>query len=175
MLNRFFAFLLLITCLPLLFTTSLLLLIIDGTPILFFQDRLGLNKTIFRIYKFRTMNDKGITSFGRILRRTGIDEIPQLINIIKGDMNFIGPRPLTEQDVKRLGWDGLFYEVRWNAKPGLSGLAQLSPRCHKKMSFFLDSYYARHRNLLLDLKLIIVSSLAIIIGKKRAKKIYFNR
>lgn len=160
---------------PVFLIVSIMIVLFDGTPVLFYQDRLGVNKIPFSIIKFRTMKNGQITSLGKILRKTGLDEIPQLINIIKGDMNFIGPRPLTYFDVERLNWGGIYYEKRWLVKPGLTGLAQLSPKCHKKMSFFLDRYYAENQSFMMDAKIFLVSSLALILGKEKAKKIYFKR
>ncbi len=116
------------------------------------------------------MKNGEITFIGSILRKTGIDEIPQLFNILKGDMNFIGPRPLTEFDVKRLQWDSDYYKPRWNVKPGLTGLAQLSPICHKKISYFYDQYYAKNKRLKLDMKILFASILIIFVGKESVKK-----
>ncbi len=108
---------------------------------------------------------------GRVLRKTGIDEIPQLINIIKGNITFIGPRPLNQFDVERLEWTTEYHSVRWHIKPGLTGLAQLSPICHKKMTLFWDRYYVAHQSLRLDLKIISASLLTLFIGKGRVKAI----
>ena len=80
------------------------------------------------------MDNNKITALGNFLRRTGIDEIPQLINILIGDMNFIGPRPLTKQDIIRLEWNTNFHDIRWGIKPGITGLSQLSPICNKRVS-----------------------------------------
>lgn len=122
---------------PVLLITALLVRIRLGSPILFTQERPGLDGKLFKLYKFRTMTDKRnengellsdeerLTSFGRKLRSTSLDELPELINIIKGDMALVGPRPLlaeymplyTKRQAKR-------HEVR----PGLTGLAQVSGR-----------------------------------------------
>ncbi len=115
------------------------------------------------------MKNGEITFLGRVLRRTGIDEIPQFINVLKGDMSIVGPRPLTKSDIIRLGWDSDYHMQRWNLKPGIVGLAQLSPVCHKKMSWFYDKTYILKHNFILDLK-IIFSCLAIpFVGKRRVK------
>src|SRR4051812_45218781 len=76
----------------------------DGWPVLFRQERLGRRRRPFTILKFRSMKDGRITRVGRVLRATGLDELPQFINILRGDMSAVGPRPLTESDVARLGW-----------------------------------------------------------------------
>lgn len=169
--SRFIALLLLIGALPLLILVGIVVLFIEQDKILFLQTRLGINKKTFIIYKLRTMKNNQITFLGRALRKTGIDEIPQLINIIKGDLNFIGPRPLTQFDIERLNWTSYFYSKRWNVKPGLTGLAQLSPICHKKMTLFWDQYYVNHKNIVLDIKIICASFLTLVIGKKRVKAV----
>jgi lipopolysaccharide/colanic/teichoic acid biosynthesis glycosyltransferase len=121
------------------------------------------------------MKNGKVFFFGKILRKTGIDELPQLFNIIKGEMNFIGPRPLTNHDIERLSWNSSYHEIRWDTKPGLTGLAQLSPICNKKMSFYLDKYYAENKSIELDFKILYVSFLTLFIGKNKAKKILFKR
>ena len=97
----------------------------DRGPILFLQERIGLREIPFLIYKFRTMRDGKVTRVGRILRRTGLDELAQLFNILLGDMNIVGPRPLTKFDIDRLGWNQYKFVKRFSVKPGLTGLAQV--------------------------------------------------
>lgn len=121
------------------------------------------------------MKDGEVTFVGRVLRRTGIDELPQLINILKGDMSFIGPRPLTLADIERLEWDSAYYEKRWELRPGIVGLAQLSPICHKKMSWYLDKYYIQEQSMLLDMKILFSSILIPFVGKSQMKKWMHNR
>lgn len=173
--QNFVALICLILLLPVFIIAAIVMLLSQGAPLLFLQERIGKDKIIFTVIKFRTMDNGQITSLGKILRRTGIDELPQLVNIIKGDMNFIGPRPLTSFDVNRLNWETSYYNVRWNVKPGLSGLGQLSPKCHKKMTFFLDKYYVINRSIALDLSIICTSFLTLFLGKAKVKKIYFKR
>ena len=124
----------------------------------------------FRIYKLRTMKNGKITLIGQVLRKTGIDEIPQLINVLKLEMSIVGPRPLTKKDIVRLEWDSEFYNKRWNMRPGIVGLAQLSPMCHKKMSWFYDHYYIAQNNFMMDIKIICASAVIPILGKKKVKK-----
>lgn len=121
------------------------------------------------------MLDGKITFFGKVLRKTGIDEIPQLINIVKGDMSFVGPRPLTKADIDRLQWNDPYYNKRWNLKPGIVGLAQLSPVCHKKMSWYLDKYYINEHTFGLDMKILTSSFLIPFVGKSQMKKWMHNR
>lgn len=148
----------------------LIILIAERKSAFFTQERLGKYKKPFTIYKFRTMTDQKITVIGKVLRKTGIDELPQLLNILIGQMSFVGPRPLTESDIIRLGWDRKYYEKRWSVNPGIVGLAQLTPVCHKKMSWFYDSLYLKNQSLFLDLKIIIAAALIPLVGKQRVKK-----
>jgi len=169
--NRLFAFILFLSLIPLLIIVSLCIVIFDKSLPIFIQNRVGLNRIEFKIYKFRSMKNQSPTVFGKIIRKTGIDELPQLLNIIKGNINFIGPRPLTQIDIKRLDWEGNYYDFRWRIKPGLTGLAQLSPICHKKMSLFLDKYYINNQSLFLNLKISFASIFILFLGKNRLKKI----
>lgn len=121
------------------------------------------------------MKNGEVSKLGAVLRRTGLDELPQLINIFKGEMNFIGPRPLTQYDIDRLAWNDEIYSSRWNARPGLTGMAQLSPVCDKRATMTLDRYYAKNKSALLDLKIIIYSFLALVAGKGLAQKNFFKR
>lgn len=140
MLSRFLAFLLLILLSPLFIIISILIIIIDGFPVFFVQKRTGKNSTYFNMYKFRTMKnnapnvatvlitepEKYISSIGKILRKFGLDELPNLINILKGEMGFVGPRPVLYKEHelinlrKEKGVDKLL--------PGLTGLAQINGR-----------------------------------------------
>lgn len=173
--QNFVALLCVIILLPVFILVIIVMLLLQGVPLFFLQERIGKDKDVFTVVKFRTMYKGKVTFLGKILRRTGIDELPQLVNIIKGDMNFIGPRPLTQYDVERLDWQDTYFDVRWEVKPGLSGLGQLSPVCHKKMSFFLDKYYVKNRSVDLDLRIISASFLTFFLGKEKVKKIYFKR
>lgn len=151
---------------PILLIVSLMIRISMGSPVIFKQERIGKNKRIFIIYKFRTMENEKITFLGRILRKLGIDELPQLVNIAKGQMNFVGPRPLTEFDINRLKWDNDFHKIRWRVKPGITGMAQLTNICNVKISWFFDKYYVLNRSFCLNLKVIIKSILIPLVGKK---------
>ena len=167
--NRVFAFLIFLISIPFLLVIAFLLVLIDNQNPLFFQERLGKGRVPFQLIKLRTMKDGRITVIGKILRKTGIDEIPQMINIIKGDMNFIGPRPLMQSDVIRLGWENERYDMRWGCKPGLTGLAQLSLMCHRRISFFYDVYYVNNRSFAMDIYIISMSCLVVFFGKDVVK------
>ncbi|MEO9533844.1 MAG: sugar transferase [Crocinitomicaceae bacterium] len=163
------ATILLALLLPFLLVVALLISMADFKSPLFIQKRVGLHKLSFKIVKFRTMNKGEITFIGKVLRKTGIDELPQLLNIIFMEMSFVGPRPLTQNDIERLEWTSDYYNQRWNVKPGIVGLAQLAPICHKKMSWFLDRYYIKHNNLLLDGRIFCSSLLIPFVGKAKVK------
>lgn len=169
------AFIAVLIVIPFMLLFCLLILIIDFQNPIFIQHRLGLKKRQFRIVKLRTMKNQKITFLGKVFRKTGIDELPQLINILKGDMSFVGPRPLTKADVERLNWTSEYYDLRWSKKPGIVGLAQLSPTCHRKMSWNLDKMYIAKGSLKLDAKIIFSSALIIFLGKKRIQNIFYNR
>ena len=141
-----------------------LIKLIDKDKMIFTQTRTGLNGKEFKILKFRTMKNGKVTKLGQVLRNTSIDEIPQFINVLKGDMSLVGPRP----------WVPGYYEnfnerqkTRVNVRPGLVGLAQVNGRkginIFKKIEF--DLYYVENLNLVLDLK-IILKSLKVIVAKE---------
>ena len=131
------AFLAIICLLPILLLIAILVRIKLGSPILFTQDRPGKDEKIFKLYKFRSMTDGmdengnplpdevRLTSFGKKLRSTSLDELPELINIIKGDMAIVGPRPLL---VKYLPWYTEEQRKRHSVRPGLTGYAQVNGR-----------------------------------------------
>ena len=142
--------------------------------LLYVQTRVGKNGKPFKIYKFRTMvknaekdgvkwadkNDSRITTFGRFLRRSRLDEIPQFINVLKGDMSIIGPRPERPYFVKELSRVIPFYETRHTIKPGLSGWAQVNSRYGSSIEDSLvklqyDLYYIKHRSFFLDINIIV--------------------
>jgi len=137
----------------------------DGGDIFFLQRRLGRFKRPFFIYKFRTMRDGKVTQIGRWLRRTGLDELPQFINIIKGEMSIVGPRALTFDDVVRLGWDRRYYIRRWHVKPGITGLGQLYAGRSARHSWLFDKTYLKQHCVLLDVKIVLLSFIMNLFGK----------
>jgi lipopolysaccharide/colanic/teichoic acid biosynthesis glycosyltransferase len=170
----------LISILGLVFCAALIPFILIGNGIgnrgkLFYtQERVGINGRLFQIYKFRTMvsnaesgkavfsntRDKRVTSFGKFLRKTRIDEFPQFLNILIGDMAVIGPRPERPFFVKEISTIMPFYEIRHIIKPGLSGWAQVNYSYGESIEDSIvklqyDLYYIKHRSIFLDINIMI--------------------
>jgi lipopolysaccharide/colanic/teichoic acid biosynthesis glycosyltransferase len=143
----------------------------DGWPVLFRQARLGRRRRPFTILKFRSMRDGRVTRVGRMLRATGLDELPQFINILRGEMSAVGPRPLTESDVIRLGWMAPRYDFRWRVPPGLTGLAQVTETRSGRQSLSLDRRYVARQSLSLDVCLVAVSVAINALGKRRVRRL----
>jgi len=141
-----------------------------GSPF-FTQARVGANRRTFRILKFRTMRDGVVTRVGHWLRRTGLDELPQFMNVCRGDMSVVGPRPLTPEDLARLGWSSSKYDWRFTVKPGITGLAQLAGGRNARHSTRLDRLYLRRNGAALDLQLVALSFLANVAGKKNVRRL----
>ena len=155
---------------PVLIVIPLLILLDDRGPIFFFQSRLGKNKRVFRVWKFRTMRDGKVTRVGKWLRATALDESLQFLLILCGKMSIVGPRPLTKDDVTRLGWDGAEHRKRWNVIPGITGLVQLYGGTSAAHSWELEQLYLANKSFLTDLKIICLSAVVNFCGKKRTKK-----
>lgn len=150
---------------PVMAVTALLVRIKLGTPVLFCQERPGLNGKVFTLYKFRTMTDKKdadgnllpdeerLTTFGKMLRSTSLDELPELINILKGDMSVVGPRPLL---VRYLPLYNEHQARRHEVRPGFTGYAQVNGRnsITWEEKFNLDVEYVDHVTFLGDWKII---------------------
>ena len=152
----------------------------DGPPIFYFQDRVGRGGRLFRVWKFRSMitdaerdgakqaraGDDRITSVGRWLRATALDELPQLWNIFRGDMSFVGPRALRPGEIEVRG-DGRHelleevpgFEARCAVRPGLTGVAQIyaSRDLPRRQKFRYDRVYITRQSLALDVRLIVLS------------------
>jgi exopolysaccharide biosynthesis polyprenyl glycosylphosphotransferase len=184
------SFLLLIFCSPLLIGVAILIKLTSKGPVFFSQDRLGFNKRIFKCYKFRTMvvgaernqaaleahnemdgaafkmkNDPRVTQFGRFLRRTSIDELPQLLNVLKGDISLVGPRPLPVRDYER--FDRYWYCRRLSVLPGITCTWQISGRSDISFEKWmeLDMEYIDHWSLLTDLKILLLTFVAVLKGR----------
>lgn len=171
LMQRLIAGILVLVLSPLLLLTLLFVWIIELERPVFIQERIGYEKEPFNVYKIRTMKSGKITLIGRILRKTGIDELPQLFNIVNGEMNFVGPRPLTHADIVRLNWNDPIHRVRWNVKPGITGKAQLVNVCDASVSWQCDLEYIESRSALNDLKIIWRSALVPFIGKDKTKQL----
>jgi lipopolysaccharide/colanic/teichoic acid biosynthesis glycosyltransferase len=150
------------------------ILLSDGWPILYCQTRVGRHGRVFHIYKFRSMirdaerhtgpvfsqrDDPRVTRVGRLMRKTAVDEIPQLINIIKGDLSWVGPRAARPEEVARYLREIPNYNLRHQVRPGLTGLAQVFGSDYDDISEKLayDLRYLRRRSLWLDLQLYVRS------------------
>lgn len=158
--------LIIVLLLPVFLVLVIWLLIANNGKVFFIQKRPGKNEKIFKILKFKTMNDKRdinglllsdaerLTKIGIFIRKTSLDEIPQLFNVIKGDMSLIGPRPLLPE---YLPLYNDFQKQRHNVKPGITGWAQVNGRNAISWSqkFEYDVWYVQNRSFILDLKIII--------------------
>jgi undecaprenyl phosphate N,N'-diacetylbacillosamine 1-phosphate transferase len=142
----------------------------DGGSPLFAQSRVGRERRPFTILKLRSMREQRVTRVGRWLRRTGIDELPQFVNVLRGDMSVVGPRPLTQQDVERLGWHDAPHEWRFAATPGITGLSQLLAGPTPRSARRLDRLYLQRQNLLLDLRIIALSFAVNVAGKRNVRR-----
>ncbi len=164
---------------------STLIAIFMGRPIFFLQERVGLNKKVFTIIKFRTMNKiknsnlnyvdtsmdlQRITVLGKFLRSTSLDELPEILNVLKRDMSLVGPRPLLKEYLELYSKRQL---QRHNVLPGITGLAQIRGRntIDWEKRFNLDLIYIKKHSVLFDLKIIIITFLHIFTRKNmRVKK-----
>ncbi len=152
---------------------ALLVRLTLGRPVLFRQQRPGLHGRPFELLKFRTMtggvdaagrglpDDQRLTAFGRRLRATSLDELPELINVIRGDMSLVGPRPLLMRYLDRYTTE---QARRHEVRPGVTGWAQVNGRnaISWEARFALDVWYVDHRSLWLDLKILAMTALAVL-------------
>jgi lipopolysaccharide/colanic/teichoic acid biosynthesis glycosyltransferase len=162
---KIIACILLVLCSPIFILVAVLIFIECGSSILFKQERIGKDHRTFTIYKFKTMVNEKITTIGKPIRKLGLDELPQLINVIIGDMSFVGPRPLTQFDIERLNWNKEEYSNRWSVKPGITGLAQLNTICSAELSMKQDLNYVREKNLFFDIRVLLRTLLVPFKGK----------
>jgi undecaprenyl phosphate N,N'-diacetylbacillosamine 1-phosphate transferase len=158
----------LVLLLPIIIAITFFLTIVNEGKPFFFQRRPGKNGKIFKIIKFKTMNDKKnpdgslmldaerLTIIGSIVRKTSLDEIPQLINVLKGEMSLIGPRPLLEEYLPLYDAE---QRKRHNVKPGITGWAQVNGRnaISWKEKFILDFWYVQNISFPLDCKIILLT------------------
>ena len=158
---------------PILLITAILIRIKLGSPIFFTQDRLGKDGKTFKMIKFRTMLDavdkwgeplpdeERLTPFGKILRSTSIDELPELINVFKGDMSLVGPRPLLVEYIKLYSKEQF---RRHEVRPGITGWAQVNGRNTLRWAekFKLDIYYVDNFNIFFDIKILFMTLIKVI-------------
>jgi len=172
----FVSLVILILFLPLFFIVGLLILFVDGYPIFFKQKRLGKNNKEFFIYKFRTMSSisddnsdkERITKLGGLLRNSSIDELPELLNVIKGNMSLVGPRPLLPEYLSLYSKRQL---MRHEVMPGITGLAQINGRNNIEWEekLELDCKYVENTSFLLDIK-ILLKTVVIVLKRKNISK-----
>ena len=189
-LDLLFSFFLIIFLIPLFLIIGIVIKLSSKDTIFYSQKRIGKENKTFTCYKFRTMhpqakyllkkillqnpnfknefenkrkitNDPRITNIGKFLRFTSLDELPQIYNVLKGDMSFIGPRPIVKSEIKKYGKN---FKKAFSVKPGISGIWQVSGR--NKLSYNkrieLDIFYSENRTLLLDIKIFIKTIIIIL-------------
>lgn len=159
---------------PVMAVTAAAIFLDDRGPILFRQVRIGRARRPFEILKFRTMRDGGVTRVGRLLRATGLDELPQFVNILRGDLSAVGPRPLTLADIIDFGWTTPDCDFRWSVHPGLVGPAQLVGPESRRYALRLDRRYVARHTLWLDVRLVSMAFLFNAVGKRRARRLLFR-
>ena len=152
---------------------ALAVLLADGRPVFFHQTRVGQGQRPFTVWKLRTMTtepdprDRTPTRLGAWLRQRGLDELPQLWNVLRGDMSLVGPRPLTPADATRLCAAHPPFAARFAVAPGLTGLAQVCLAQGPALTGQLDAAYVRTRSAALDLKLLLRTAWMNLVGKRR--------
>jgi exopolysaccharide biosynthesis polyprenyl glycosylphosphotransferase len=174
---------LLIITSPLFLIITIIIKISSRGPIFYVQERSGLDEKRFKLIKFRTMvnnaeengpqwaseNDPRVTRVGKILRKLRLDELPQLINVLKGDMSLIGPRPERDYFIRELKAKIPYYSLRFYVKPGITGWAQINYRygasledAIEKLAY--DIYYIKNMSLLLDISIILKTIRVVLLG-----------
>ena len=170
---------------PFMLLTAILVALESGFPVIYKQQRVGLNGKSFCIYKFRSMrkdaekggkavwasaNDSRITRIGAFIRNTRLDELPQIYNVLKGDMSFVGPRPERPEFVDELNQQLDYYRERHSVRPGLMGWAQLNypygasyEDAANKLKY--DLYYVKNHSFMLDVLIVVQSVEVVLLGK----------
>jgi lipopolysaccharide/colanic/teichoic acid biosynthesis glycosyltransferase len=149
---------------------SLAILCFSGRPVFFVQERIGKNGFPFRMIKFRSMTGAGeITAIGRLLRKYRIDELPQIWNVLRGEMSFIGPRPETPELTRKYTEKIPFYPYRYSILPGITGWAQVnygyaSVTSENRVKLGFDLYYVKRASLLLDVLIVLKTIKTILVG-----------
>ena len=172
----FGAFTALLVTAPVMVLAAISILVTMGRPVLFRQERPGLGDEIFILFKFRTMHDscdhagrllpeeKRITPLGRLLRRLSVDELPQLLNVLRGEMSLVGPRPLWP---RYLPYYTEREHLRHSVKPGITGWAQINGRNNLSWNdkLALDVWYVHHQSLFLDLRILFLTFIRTLQGR----------
>lgn len=173
---------LLLLLMPIFIVVALLIKIGSKGPLFFTQERLGLNGKVFKLYKFRSMTDvkrdalvqvhqntTEVTRIGKMIRRLKIDELPQLLNVLVGDMSLVGPRPCMEATKMDFNEDGY---KRLLVRPGLTGLAQVNGNIFLDwpQRWALDRKYVENVSLMLDIKIMLRTVLIVVLGEQWGKK-----
>ena len=173
--NISFSIITLVICMPFLIISSIFIYFYDKGPIFYIHERVGLNGKLFKLYKLRSMiiesekdgakwstgaSDSRITPIGRIIRKLHIDEVPQMINIMKGDISLVGPRPERPEFVEMLNKEIPYYSFRHVIRPGFTGWAQIKYKYANtvdgsKEKFEYDLYYIKNKNIFLDFGIIL--------------------
>ena len=186
LLDLIFAIIIGICTLPLMIMAAIIVKIESKGPIFFVQERIGEGNKKFNIVKFRSMttdaekngpqwaskNDNRVTHWGKIMRATRIDELPQLWNVLRGEMSFVGPRPEREYFIQQLEKEIPYYNLRHTVKPGLTGWAQVMypygasvEDAYRKLQY--DLYYIKHHDIIFDIKVLLKTITIVIFGKGR--------
>ena len=168
---------------PIWLLTAVLIKTTSPGPVFFLQERPGKDRKLFKVYKFRSMHlgsekmikgvevtgdDERVTAIGRFIRRTKMDEIPQCLNVLKGEMSLIGPRP--ERVASLADCDEEIFK-RLNMRPGMTGLAQVSGNIYISLEerYRLDVYYVEHFSLWLDIRILFRTVGVVLLGEERYK------
>lgn len=186
LLDLFFAMLIGIFAAPVIILAAIIVKLESKGPVFFIQERIGEGNRKFNIVKFRSMttdaekdgpqwaskNDNRVTKFGKIMRATRIDELPQLWNVLRGEMSFVGPRPEREFFIQQLEKEIPYYNLRHTVKPGLTGWAQVMypygasvEDAYRKLQY--DLYYIKHHSIPFDVKVLLKTVTIVIFGKGR--------
>jgi lipopolysaccharide/colanic/teichoic acid biosynthesis glycosyltransferase len=176
LIDIFGAFTILLATSPFMVLAAIGILVTMGGPVLFRQERPGLGDEIFTLFKFRTMHDscdpegrllpeeKRITPLGQLLRHLSVDELPQLLNVLRGEMSLVGPRPLWP---RYLPYYTERERLRHSVKPGMTGWAQVNGRnnlfWNERLAF--DVWYVEHQSLLLDLRILFLTFIRVLQGR----------
>ena len=183
--DLFASLMILVVSSPVMLVTAICIFIEDRAPIFYEQERVGKDGRTFMVQKFRSMrndaeaggkpqwatsNDPRTTRVGRIIRKLRIDELPQILNVLKGEMSFVGPRPERPHFVKQLGEKIAFYNVRHSIKPGITGLAQVRYQYGSSVDDAIqklqyDLYYVKNNSLFLDALILIDTVQVVLLGK----------